>query len=134
MPIVKHSASELRQVARVDWAKVGATTDADIERHVSEDSEAAPLMTSTQIREDVDSGKARVMVPADVDVRAVRQALGLSQEVFAARFGFALGTLRNWEQGRRQPDGPTRVLLTVIAKEPAAVARALSADGAMGGA
>jgi putative transcriptional regulator len=50
---------------------------------------------------------------------------GLSQEQFAAAFGVSLGTVRNWEQGRRTPDGPARVLLTVIEKSPRTVLRAI---------
>jgi putative transcriptional regulator len=65
-----------------------------------------------------------VAVP-DVDVRAARQLLGMTQPVFAARFGVALPTLRKWEQGKRRPDGPARVLLRVIEREPDAVRRAL---------
>jgi putative transcriptional regulator len=60
-----------------------------------------------------------------VDVRSVRQKLGLSQARFAARFGFNAATVRNWEQGRTQPDGPARVLLAVIAHHPDAVEDAL---------
>lgn len=56
-----------------------------------------------------------------LDVRMVRQQLGLSQAAFAAKFGFAPATLRNWEQGRTRPDGLARVLLAVIAKHPEAV-------------
>jgi putative transcriptional regulator len=63
--------------------------------------------------------------PAPINVRAVRQDLGLSQTMFAARFGFTPATIRNWEQGRTQPDGPARVLLTVIAHHPEAVEDAL---------
>jgi len=61
-----------------------------------------------------------VHVP-DVDVREVRTKMGLSQTQFATKFGFPPATLRNWEQGRSQPDAPTRVLLAVIAKHPEAV-------------
>jgi len=50
----------------------------------------------------------------------------LSQQKFAARFGFALSALRNWEQGRRQPDPAARAFLRVIDREPEAVSRALS--------
>jgi len=63
--------------------------------------------------------------PTPIDVRAVRQKLGLSQTRFAARFGFTAATIRNWEQGRTQPDGPARVLLAVIAHHPEAVDDAL---------
>ena len=60
-----------------------------------------------------------------VDVRSVRQKLGLSQSQFAARFGFTAATVKNWEQGRTQPDGPARTLLAVIAHYPEAVEDAL---------
>ena len=60
-----------------------------------------------------------------IDVRSVRRKLGLSQSQFAARFGFKPATVRNWEQGRTQPDGPSRVLLAVIAHHPDAVEDAL---------
>lgn len=63
-------------------------------------------------------------VPA-VDVRSLRRQFGLSQSQFAARFGFTAATVRNWEQGRTQPDGPSRVLLAVIAHHPDAVEDAL---------
>jgi putative transcriptional regulator len=75
-----------------------------------------------------DTQRARVTkidVPDDIDVKAIRTRLNMSQKEFALRFGFPLGTLRNWEQNRRRPDGPARVLLTVIDKEPEAVERAL---------
>jgi putative transcriptional regulator len=65
-------------------------------------------------------GVTLVHVP-EVDVRKVRTKLGLSQAQFATKFGFPPATLRNWEQGRSHPDAPTRVLLAVIAKHPAAV-------------
>lgn len=61
-----------------------------------------------------------VHVP-NVDVRAVRRRMGLSQAEFATKFGLPPATLRNWEQGRSHPDAPTRVLLAVIAKHPEAV-------------
>jgi putative transcriptional regulator len=60
-----------------------------------------------------------------VDVRALRQKFDLSQSEFAARFGFAPATVKNWEQGRTQPDGPARILLAVIAHHPDAVEDAL---------
>jgi putative transcriptional regulator len=66
-----------------------------------------------------------VHAPAEVDVKAIRTKLGLSQSVFCARYGFTLDSLQNWETGRRRPEGPARVLLTVIDREPEAVRRAL---------
>jgi putative transcriptional regulator len=67
-----------------------------------------------------------VRVPETVDVKAIRKRLGLTQAAFAQRYGFELSSIRNWEQGRRQPEGPARLLLLVIDKEPEAVHRALA--------
>jgi putative transcriptional regulator len=65
--------------------------------------------------------------PAEgVDVRAVRARTGLSQAKFAELLGIELATLRNWEQGRRDPTGPARALLRAIRKDPVAVIKALS--------
>jgi putative transcriptional regulator len=61
----------------------------------------------------------------EVDVAALRKRLGLSQARFAATFGFSPKTVRNWEQGLRHPEGPARILLQVIEREPEAVMRAL---------
>jgi putative transcriptional regulator len=63
-------------------------------------------------------------------VRILRRALGLTQEAFAQRYGIPLGTLRDWEQGRREPDQPSRAYLRAIAGDPDGVARALSASHA----
>lgn len=63
--------------------------------------------------------------PSPVNVREVRNKVGLSQAKFAERFGFTAATIRNWEQGRTQPDGPSRVLLAVIEHHPEAVEDAL---------
>jgi putative transcriptional regulator len=68
----------------------------------------------------------KVRVPDQVDVRAIRERLQLSQAEFAFRFGFSLGCVKNWEQGRRFPDGSARVFLRVIEREPEAVEKALA--------
>jgi putative transcriptional regulator len=57
----------------------------------------------------------------DPDVRSLRESYGLSQPKFATLLGISVGTLRNWEQGRRRPEGSARVLLRIVAKHPAAV-------------
>ena len=64
-----------------------------------------------------------VKVPQSVDVKAIRKKLGLTQSEFAMRFGFSLGTVRNWEQGHRGPEGPARVLLTIVDHEPEVIDR-----------
>lgn len=79
---------------------------------------------------EIEAGRAepaRVFAPADVDVKAIRAAMGMSQTAFAMRFGFSAGTIRDWEQGRRRPDPSARILLKVIEKNPAAVLAALDA-------
>jgi putative transcriptional regulator len=67
----------------------------------------------------------RVHIPPEIDVRAIRGRLGLTQQEFAFRFGFSINTLRHWEQGRRVPEGPTRAYLLVIDREPQVVQKAL---------
>jgi putative transcriptional regulator len=66
-------------------------------------------------------------VPEEVDIKALRKRLGLSQRRFAQRFGFELDALQNWEQGRRRPEGPARILLKVIEHDPVTVQKALTA-------
>ena len=65
------------------------------------------------------------VVHTPVDVKALRKKLGLNQPEFAARYGLAVGTVRDWEQGRSQPDRPAQVLLRVIEQEPEMVQRVL---------
>lgn len=69
----------------------------------------------------------RVLIPEEIDVRRIRAELRLSQAAFATYFGVSRRTIQEWEQGRRVPTGPARVLLTVISREPEAVLRALAA-------
>lgn len=69
-----------------------------------------------------------VHVPKQVDVKGIRQKTGLSQDAFARRFGFTAAAVRDWEQGRRQPEQAARVLLRVIAHNPDAVTAALAAE------
>ncbi len=77
---------------------------------------------------------ARPLTPDDIRrmkrtprAKIIRRALGLTQEDFAARFRIPLGTLRDWEQGAAEPDSCARAYLTVIARNPEAVAEALTA-------
>jgi putative transcriptional regulator len=78
-------------------------------------------------RGEADPATYRIHVPDEVDVRAIRKKLGLSQAQFAASFGFGLDAVQNWEQGRRRPEGAARAFLKVIEREPDAVRRALAA-------
>jgi putative transcriptional regulator len=87
------------------------------------------LRSAQQARDWVSGEPGRVRVTyvrvPQVDVRKLRAKMGLSQTQFAARFGFSLDSIQNWEQGHRRPEGPARILLAVIAKNPHAVEEAL---------
>ncbi len=120
MRTVRRTRADL-DLSKVDWRRLAATTDAEIDRQIAADADTAPLFSARELR------RARRVVPAPAadDVRALRRRLGLSQKQFAARYGFSVETVRNYEQGHRRPAGPARVLLKVIASEPDAVTRAL---------
>jgi putative transcriptional regulator len=99
---------------RTDWRRVDAITEEELEQAAFSDPDAEPLS---------DEELARFQpLP---DVRKLRQQLGMTQEAFAARFHLSVGTVRDWEQGRTLPDGPARVLLRVIERDPDSVLRAL---------
>jgi putative transcriptional regulator len=66
------------------------------------------------------------LTPRAVDVRQLRERLGLSQEQFALRFGFDISAVRNWEYGRREPDTAAKSYLTVIDRDSALVEKALA--------
>ncbi|MBV8702609.1 MAG: helix-turn-helix domain-containing protein [Acetobacteraceae bacterium] len=74
-----------------------------------------------------ESEPARVYLPpGSIDVRAIREKLGLSRPAFAERFGLAVAAVRDWEQGLRRPDPAARVLLMVIRRSPEVVAEAVA--------
>ena len=105
-----------------------AVTDLLVEPSVT--VELPMLEDSQAFEEEVGAHGAvakRIEVPAEVDVKAIRERQGLSQEAFARRFALDLATVRNWEQNRSRPDTAARVLLRTIEKEPDAVTRALTA-------
>ena len=89
-------------------------TDAEIAAAAAADPDAKP-MTAEQLRSTHHVPRAKTL----------RRALGLTQEEFAARFQIPVGTLRDWEQGRTEPDQPARAYLRAIAGDAQAVARAL---------
>ena len=89
-------------------------TEAEIEAAAQADPDARPMSE--------DEWRTARRVPR---VKTMRRALGLTQEEFSARYHVPLGTLRDWEQGRTEPDQPTRAYLTVIARDPEGVRRAL---------
>lgn len=74
---------------------------------------------------EMDQSEYAVHIPEAIDVRKIREKLGMTQASFARVFGFKLATLRHWEQRKRTPEGPARAYLTVIEREPDAVRKAL---------
>jgi putative transcriptional regulator len=91
-------------------------TDEEVHAAAMRDPDAGP-MTDEEFR------RARKVPRA----KTLRRALGLTQEEFAARYHIPIGTLRDWEQGRSEPDQPARAYLHVIARDPEGVRRALEA-------
>jgi putative transcriptional regulator len=76
---------------------------------------------------EADLSQYKVHIPEDLNVKAIRQATGLTQEAFALRYGFNLGRLRDLEQKRTHPDSVVRAYLLVIQNNPKAVRKALAA-------
>jgi putative transcriptional regulator len=76
---------------------------------------------------EADPATYNIYIPAQIDVKAMRKKMQLSQDQFAYRYGFTPARIRDWEQGRSNPDGAARAYLMVIEKEPKAVERALKA-------
>jgi putative transcriptional regulator len=111
--LTKRQAARKRAAAKHDWREFDALTEADILKAARSDPDAQPL----------DDARLRRMKRPNPKV--VRQALGLSQEEFAERFKIPVGTLRDWEQGRVEPDQAARAYLMVIARNPKAVREAL---------
>ncbi|MDA8249484.1 MAG: helix-turn-helix domain-containing protein [Rhodospirillales bacterium] len=102
-----------KAMRETDWQAQDARTDADIAAEVASNPDAAPILD--------DAATARALA------KLIRQRLGISQIEFAARFRVPVGTLRDWEQGRKKPDAPALAYLRVIARDPEAVMRALAA-------
>lgn len=108
---------------RSDWSRLDAMSDTEKRAAAMSDPDAIPL---------TDADMARMKTTPRV--RIIRRALGLSQEAFAARYCIPIGTLRDWEQGRAEPDQAARAYLTVIGRAPDMVREALAAGNAEEGA
>jgi putative transcriptional regulator len=98
---------------RTDWPRVKEMTDDEVMALALSDPDAQPAEQP---------GYSRRQIPR---VRALRRALSLTQEEFAMRYHIPIGMLRDWEQGRIEPDEPARAYLTLIAHDPEFVERAL---------
>ncbi|MBF0334727.1 MAG: helix-turn-helix domain-containing protein [Alphaproteobacteria bacterium] len=99
---------------------IAATTEDDIARHAAQDETRTDDV-------DLNAALADGRLRATLDVAGIRARTGLSQDRFARAFQISPHTLRNWEQGRRVPEGPARALLLAIKRDPESVMRALRA-------
>jgi putative transcriptional regulator len=99
---------------KTDWRAFDALTDEEVEAAARSDPDAQPLTDADMKR-----------MKRTPQVKIIRRALKLSQEEFAACFRIPIGTLRDWEQGRVEPDQAARAYLMVIARNPKAVREAL---------
>ncbi len=108
MAIVRKSLDELlANPPPVDHAKLAATTEDEIRRHMIEDGQ----------NPDAPIGPFELIVPAKI----VREKLGMSQEAFARALHIPVGTIRNWEQNRVTPDPAARALLAILYRRPDAI-------------
>ncbi len=105
----------MKKTAKHDWTDFDALTEDQVHAAALKDSDARPL-TEDDFRRMKKTPRAKI----------IRRALGLSQEEFSARFHIPVGTLRDWEQGRSEPDHAARAYLQVIARAPDLVSEALS--------
>ncbi len=97
-----------------DWSRLDGMTEAEKHAAAVSDPDNQPLT-----EEDMNRMKRTPRA------KIIRRALGLTQQDFAARYHIPIGTLRDWEQGRAEPDEAARAYLTVIAREPEMVRKAL---------
>jgi len=115
---VDHQPGDPLPDTRTDWAAVDAMTEVDIQTGIDADLDAASITD-----QDIESGRVRPIV----NVKRLREGLGLTQEEFAERYHIPVGTLRDWEQRRKRPDAPARAYLEVIARDPQGIAGLLVA-------
>jgi len=106
--------SKRAKPSTTDWSRFDAMTEAERHQAALDDPDARPLTEEDLTR-----------MKRTPQVKIIRRALGLSQEDFAARYHIPIGTLRDWEQGRVEPDQAARAYLTVIARAPETVRDAL---------
>jgi putative transcriptional regulator len=111
-----NDADTTTKTGKHDWSRADAMTEADVHAAAMKDPDARPIT-------DDEFARARRVPRA----KTLRRALGLTQEEFAARYQIPLGTLRDWEQGKSEPDQTARAYLRAIAGDAAAVQNALHA-------
>jgi putative transcriptional regulator len=114
---VAHEPGDPPLKTKTDWARVAALTEEQIHAAALADPDAQPLPRD---------GRGLTKL---VNVKKLRERLGLTQEVFAATYRIPIGTLRDWEQRRKNPDATARAYLQAIEQGPEAVAVLLQTSG-----
>jgi putative transcriptional regulator len=118
---VDHEPGDPYPETDTDWAAVDALTDEQVHAAALADPDAQPIPRGT------DEDLAKIGLHRIVNTHRLRRRLGMTQEAFAETYRIPVGTLRDWEQGRKIPDATARAYLTVIARNPEAVAEWLRA-------
>ena len=95
-------------LAATDWNKIDAMTDEDLVRQIAANPDSAPDMAP------------------EIDVRAIRNAAGMTQAQFSETYEFSIRTLQEWERGAKKPSGPARTLLRAIKADPEGLRKALA--------
>lgn len=116
---VEHEPGDPPIETDTDWDAFHALTNEQIHAAALADPDAQPIPRGSE------DELARLGLHHLVNVKKLRERMGLTQEAFAARYRIPVGTLRDWEQRRKNPDAPARAYLTVIARNPEAVAQLL---------
>jgi len=101
-------------LAATDWNKIDAMTDEDLVRQIAANPDSAPDMAP------------------EIDVRAIRNAAGMTQAQFSETYEFSIRTLQEWERGAKKPSGPARTLLRAIKADPEGLRKALASASAHG--
>jgi putative transcriptional regulator len=119
MIVVEHEPGDPLPETDTDWDAIDALTDEELTAAALADPDAQPIPRGT------DEELEKLGLHRLVNVKKLRERLGLTQEAFAAAYRIPVGTLRDWEQGRKNPDAPARAYLMVIDRNPEIVAQSL---------
>ncbi|MFP5211799.1 MAG: helix-turn-helix domain-containing protein [Acidobacteriota bacterium] len=111
---MKNAGTTKKIPTKNNWDRFDAMTEEERHTAALNDPDAQPITPENEGR-----------MKRTPQVKVIRRALGLSQEDFATCFRIPLGTLRDWEQGRKEPDAAAKAYLTVIARDPESVRHAL---------
>jgi putative transcriptional regulator len=116
MVVVSHNPGDPLIETGTDWAAVDALTDEQLHAAALSDPDSQPIPLGS------DEEMAKLGLIRIPNVKRLRESLGMTQESFARAYRIPVGTLRDWEQGRKRPDAPARAYLMIIARNPKVVA------------